>query len=60
MGQSKGPLVMDQYLPSYTNGLWEPMTHRGILSQARHIGEGLGTALNDMTDFEDSPWKSVS
>ena len=39
------------------NGLWKSILHKGILSYPRHMGLGLGSAPNDATDFEDSPWR---
>ena len=42
------------------NRLWEPIPHRGILSQPRHMGEGLGPAPKDVTDFEDPPMEGLT
>lgn len=39
------------------NELREPIPHGEMLSQARHMGEGLDPAPDDMTDFVDPPWR---
>ena len=41
-------------------GLWEPIPHGGMLSQSGHMGEGLGPAKDDMTDFRDFPMEGLT
>ena len=44
--------------PQGINELWEPVPYGEILSQPRYREEGLISAPNDVTDFEDPPWKA--
>lgn len=45
-----GPQVIDKFYPWHMNGLWEPIPHGGMLSHHEPVGDGLGPALDEVTD----------
>lgn len=51
-------MVEPVFIPSEQMDFGSPFPHGGISSQPKYMGEVLDSALNDVTDLDDTPWNA--